>query len=114
VLYIYVKQSLKLVIKIFWVILIIRDLQDWKRYRFFTALASEERGNVIARVCMSVRMSVCVSLKCATNRNSPRRCGTMGFYLAMSHLVVLDVTLVRDDRNLSYSDISRGDELKPN
>jgi hypothetical protein len=43
----------------------------------FAALASEERGNVIARVCMSVRMSVCVSPKCATNINSPRRCGTM-------------------------------------
>jgi hypothetical protein len=63
---------------------------------------------------MSVRMSVCVSPKCATNINSPRRCGTMGFYLAVSHLVVLDVTMVRDDSNLLYSDISRGDELKPN
>jgi hypothetical protein len=27
----------------------------------FTALASEERGNVIAQVCMSVFMAVCVS-----------------------------------------------------
>jgi hypothetical protein len=106
----------------------------------FTALASEERGNVIARVCMFV--CPCVSPKCATNINSPRRCGTMGFYLAVSHLVVLDVTMVRDDSNvvirsvtscqtsclhivlditmvrndsnLLYNDISRGDELKPN
>jgi hypothetical protein len=60
---------------------------------FVTALASEERGNVIARVCMSVCM--CVT-KCATNINSPRRCGTMGFYLAKHHVIgiVLDVTMV--------------------
>jgi hypothetical protein len=28
--------------------------------------------------------------------------------------IVLDVTMVRDDSNLLYSDISQGDELKPN
>jgi hypothetical protein len=59
-------------------------------------------------------MSVCVSPKCATNINLPRRCRTMGFYLAVSHPVVLDVTMVLDDSNLLYSDISRGDEFKPN
>jgi hypothetical protein len=63
---------------------------------------------------MSVRMSVCVSPKCATNINSSRRCRTMGFYLAVSHPVVRDVTMVSDDSNLLYIDISRGDELKPN
>jgi hypothetical protein len=48
-----------------------------------------------------------VFTKCARNINSPRRCGTMGFYLAVSHLVehhviriVLDVTMVRDDSNV--------------
>jgi hypothetical protein len=46
---------------------------DNTRKWFFTAIASEERGNVIARVCMPVRMSICVSPKCATNINSPRR-----------------------------------------
>jgi hypothetical protein len=68
----------------------------------FTALAREERGNVIARVFMSVRMFVCMCVtKCATNINSPRRCGTMGFYFAASHLakhhvigIVLDITMV--------------------
>jgi hypothetical protein len=44
----------------------------------------------------------------------PVDAGRWVFYLAVSHLVVLDVTMVRDDSNLLYSDISRGDELKPN
>jgi hypothetical protein len=57
----------------------------WQMSFVFTALASEERGSMIARVCMSVHPSVCVSPKCAMNIDSPRRCRTMGFYLAVSH-----------------------------
>jgi hypothetical protein len=41
-------------------------------------------------------------------------CATM---LSCEHYVVdivFDVTIFRDDRNLLYSDISLGDEVKPN
>jgi hypothetical protein len=55
-------------------------------------------------------MSVCVTKTCNEYKFAP----SMQDDLAVSHPVVLYVTMVRDDSNLLYSDISRGDELKPN
>jgi hypothetical protein len=88
---------------------------------FFTALASEERGNVIARVCMSVcpyvrpYVRMCVTKMCNEYKFAPSMQDD-GFLSrsVTSSCRLLYVTTVRDDSNLLYSDISRGDELKPN
>jgi hypothetical protein len=88
----------------------------------FTALASEERRNVIARVCMSVRMSVSVTKMC----NEYKFALSMrddGFSISQCH-ILLNIMLFALYLTLPWfamiaiccivtSDISRGDELKP-
>jgi hypothetical protein len=56
----------------------------WELAVVFTALASEERDNVIARVCMSVRMSVCVSPNCVLLVNFKQMIKQMCFLISGS------------------------------
>jgi hypothetical protein len=68
---------------------------------------------VIARVCMSVHM--CVT-KCSMNITSPD--AVIRTVCLVKHQMLFALYLMSpcfcDDSNLLYSDISRGNELKPN
>jgi hypothetical protein len=78
----------------------------------FTALASQEQGNVIARVCMSV----CVSQNVQQILIHPDAVICMVCNVEHKMLFALYLTLpwYFDDSNLLHSDISRGDEMKLN
>jgi hypothetical protein len=102
-----IRFFLTLIVVTYRLFLLCYALRSSQHENIFTALASEERGNVIARVCMSLCPSVCVL-------QNVQRIYIFAPHRRVIRIVALDVTIVRDDSNLLYTDISRGDELNHN